>query len=56
MYDSLNNKLRALPDETVVYPGHDYGGRPTSTIGAEKRHNMYMRFDRLEDFLRMMGH
>jgi glyoxylase-like metal-dependent hydrolase (beta-lactamase superfamily II) len=56
MYDSLVNKLRALPDETVLYPGHDYADRPTSTIGEEKRRNMFLRFDRLEDFLSMMGY
>lgn len=56
MYDSLANKLRALPDRTVLYPGHDYADRPTSTIGEEKRRNLYMRFERLEDFLAMMGH
>lgn len=56
MYDSLVNKLRALPDDTVLYPGHDYGGRPTSTIGEEKRQNFSLRFDRLEDFLAMMGY
>jgi glyoxylase-like metal-dependent hydrolase (beta-lactamase superfamily II) len=56
MYDSLVNKLRALPDETVLYPGHDYADRPTSTIGDEKRRNMYLRFDRLDDFLSMMGY
>lgn len=56
MYDSLVNKLRALPDETVLYPGHDYAGQPRSTIGEEKRHNMFLRFNRLEDFLRMMGY
>jgi glyoxylase-like metal-dependent hydrolase (beta-lactamase superfamily II) len=56
MYDSLVNKLRALPDETVLYPGHDYASRPTSTIGEEKRRNVYLRFNRLEDFLGMMGY
>jgi glyoxylase-like metal-dependent hydrolase (beta-lactamase superfamily II) len=56
MYDSLTNKLRALPDNTVLYPGHDYADRPTSTIGEEKKRNLYMRFDRLEDFLSMMGY
>jgi hydroxyacylglutathione hydrolase len=55
MYDSLVNKLKQLPDETVLYPGHNYAGQPTSTIGDEKRGNMYLRFDRLEDFLGMMG-
>ncbi len=56
MYDSLVNKLRALPDDTVLYPGHDYAGRPTSTIGEEKRRNVFLRFDRLEDFLSLMGY
>jgi glyoxylase-like metal-dependent hydrolase (beta-lactamase superfamily II) len=56
MYDSLVNKLRALPDRTVLYPGHDYAGQPTSTIGDEKKRNMFLRFNRLEDFLQMMGY
>ena len=56
MYDSLVNKLRQLPDDTVLYPGHNYADRVTSTIGEEKRRNAYMRFDRLEDFLGLMGY
>jgi glyoxylase-like metal-dependent hydrolase (beta-lactamase superfamily II) len=56
MYDSLANKLRALPDHTVLYPGHDYADRPSSTIGDEKRRNPFLRFNRLEDFLGMMGY
>jgi len=56
MYDSLVNKLRALPDHTVLYPGHDYADRPTSTIGEEKKRNVCLRFNRLEDFLGMMGY
>jgi glyoxylase-like metal-dependent hydrolase (beta-lactamase superfamily II) len=56
MYDSLVNKLKRLPDDTVLYPGHDYAGQPTSTIGQEKRRNMFLRFERLEDFLGMMGY
>ncbi len=56
MYDSLVNKLRALPDHTVLYPGHDYADRPTSTIGDEKKRNLFLRFNRLEDFLQMMGY
>jgi len=55
LYHSLNHTLRNLPDETVVYPGHNYADRPTSTIGHEKRRNMTMRFDTVEDFLRFMG-
>ena len=56
LYDSLVNKLKRLPDSTVLYPGHNYAEQLTSTIGDEKRRNMYMRFDRLEDFLRLMGY
>jgi len=56
MYDSLVNKLKRLPDETVLYPGHNYADRPTSTIAEEKRRNPTMRFERLEDFLQTMGY
>lgn len=55
LYHSLNHTLRDLPDETVVYPGHNYADRPTSTIGTEKRRNMTMRFNSVEEFLRSMG-
>ncbi len=50
------NKLKRLPEDTILYPGHNYAERLTSTIGEEKRRNMYMRFDRLEDFLGLMGY
>lgn len=43
MNRSLKERLAALPEETVVYPGHNYGPAPTSTIGREKRFNPYMR-------------
>jgi glyoxylase-like metal-dependent hydrolase (beta-lactamase superfamily II) len=39
LFDSVRCKLFALPDDTVVYPGHDYQGRVSSTIGEEKRFN-----------------
>jgi glyoxylase-like metal-dependent hydrolase (beta-lactamase superfamily II) len=39
LFESVRHKLFALPDETVVYPGHDYGGRVSSTISEEKRFN-----------------
>jgi hydroxyacylglutathione hydrolase len=42
MFDSIQNKICALPDETVVLPGHDYGNAPTSTIGHEKRFNPFL--------------
>jgi hydroxyacylglutathione hydrolase len=54
MYASLTRRLGALPDDTVVFPGHNYGGSST-TIGDEKRHNPMMRFSSMSDFLRVMG-
>jgi glyoxylase-like metal-dependent hydrolase (beta-lactamase superfamily II) len=54
MYASLTQRLGALPDETVLFPGHNYGGA-SSTIGDEKRGNMFMQFTSLGDFLRVMG-
>ena len=54
LYQSLQT-LKDLPDETVLYPGHNYADRPTSTIGHEKRRNMFMRFDSVDDFLSLVG-
>ncbi|MGH7217236.1 MAG: MBL fold metallo-hydrolase, partial [Nitrospiraceae bacterium] len=39
LFDSVRKKLFALPDDTIVYPGHDYSGRVSSTIGEEKKFN-----------------
>lgn len=41
LYDSLI-RLKALPDSTILFPGHDYGSQPTSTIAHEKDHNKYL--------------
>jgi len=53
MYYSLTQRLGALPDDTVLLPGHNYGGE-SSTLGHEKRQNPFMRFASLGDFLRAM--
>lgn len=39
---SIKTRLMDLPDETVLNPGHDYGITPTSTIGREKKENIYI--------------
>ncbi len=39
LFDSVRKKLFVLPDDTIVYPGHDYTGRVSSTIGEEKKFN-----------------
>jgi glyoxylase-like metal-dependent hydrolase (beta-lactamase superfamily II) len=49
MWHSLQ-RLMALPEETRIYPGHDYGPTPTSTMGREAQENRYLRCPTLEDF------
>ena len=55
MWHSLNIKLRALDDSIVIYPGHHYGSRQTSTIGEQKETNPFMGFTSVEEFKRGMG-
>ncbi|HXW84762.1 MAG TPA: MBL fold metallo-hydrolase [Candidatus Binataceae bacterium] len=55
MYHSLNDTLRNLDDSTVVWPGHAYAVENKTTIGQQKRTNMYMRFPTVDDFLDAMG-
>ncbi|MEM2081577.1 MAG: MBL fold metallo-hydrolase [Candidatus Bathyarchaeia archaeon] len=54
MYDSLFNKLLRLDDDVEVYPGHDYGVRPSSTIGEERRSNYTLQPRSLEEFVEFM--
>ena len=39
---SIQHKILALPDETIIYPGHDYGDTPTSTLAEQKINNPYI--------------
>lgn len=41
LLQSFRDKIMTLPDDTVIRPGHDYGDRPTSTVGREKKTNPY---------------
>ncbi|MFC1485613.1 hydroxyacylglutathione hydrolase family protein [Candidatus Latescibacterota bacterium] len=50
-YESLHRKLMILPPETRVWPGHDVGVRPSSTIGEEQRENPFILRDSFEAFL-----
>jgi hydroxyacylglutathione hydrolase len=54
MYESLFNKLMRLEDDVEVYPGHDYGPRPFSTIGEERRTNYTLKRRSLEEFVEFM--
>lgn len=54
LWDSLFNKLLKLNDTTEVYPGHDYGPKPSSTIGHERRTNYTMKPRTKDEFVRFM--
>jgi glyoxylase-like metal-dependent hydrolase (beta-lactamase superfamily II)/rhodanese-related sulfurtransferase len=53
-YDSLFNKLLKLPDETLVYPGHDYKGDTVSTIGEERAFNPRLQVSSVEEYVAIM--
>ncbi len=55
MYDSLFNKILKLEDNIEVYPGHDYGSTPTSTIGRERTSNYTLQPRALTDFIEFMS-
>jgi hydroxyacylglutathione hydrolase len=56
MYYSLTQKLMALPDETILFPGHNYAPLAYATIGEQKKTNPYLRFASLKQFLAAMGY
>jgi len=55
LYHSLVDTLRKLDDKLLMYPGHNYGTTPTSTIGEQKRMNLVMQPRTEQEFLEMMG-
>jgi glyoxylase-like metal-dependent hydrolase (beta-lactamase superfamily II) len=55
LYDSVTRVLFALPDETVVLPGHDYRGHTRSSIGEEKRHNLRLAGKSRAAFVELMS-
>ncbi|MBI2653530.1 MBL fold metallo-hydrolase [Candidatus Woesearchaeota archaeon] len=54
LFESLQ-KIKKLEDNIEVYPGHDYGEIPFSTIGNEKKNNPYLKCESKEQFLNMFG-
>ena len=53
-YDSLFNKILKLPDETKVYPAHDYNGQKFSTILKEKNNNPRLQVNKVEEYVDIM--
>lgn len=55
LYDCVTKRLFTLPDDTLVYPGHDYKGRTVSTIEEEKRLNPRFAGKTRDDFIKLMN-
>jgi glyoxylase-like metal-dependent hydrolase (beta-lactamase superfamily II) len=54
-YNSLFNNLLKLPEETLVYPGHDYNGKFSSTIGDEKKFNPRLQVKSIDEYVEIMS-
>ncbi len=54
-YNSLFHKLLKLPEETILYPGHDYNGKKSSTIGKEKEHNPRLQVENVDQYIEIMS-
>jgi len=54
-YNSLFNKLLKLPDDTLLYPGHDYNGKLVSTIGNEKKLNPRLQVNSADEYAEIMS-
>src|SRR5882757_3650879 len=54
-YDSIFNKLLRLPDETLVYPAHDYRGCTVSTIAEERQWNPRLQVQSVEEYVGLMN-
>ena len=54
-YNSIFNKLLKLPDETLLYPAHDYKGEKVSTIGKEKKQNPRLQVNGVDEYVEIMN-
>ncbi len=52
LFDSLK-KIKKLPDNTKIFPGHNYGDTPWATIKDEKKNNPYFKVKTLDDFIKL---
>jgi len=54
-YNSIFNKLLKLPEETLLYPAHDYKGEKVSTIGKEKKQNPRLQVSSIDEYIEIMN-
>ena len=55
MYDTLTRRLAKIQNDVVLYPGHNYGGKPSAPMGNVRETNSYLQIKSLEDWLAVMG-
>ena len=54
-YHSIFDKLLKLPEDTLLYPGHDYNGKKVSTIGNEKKFNPRLQVKNVDEYIEIMS-
>ena len=54
-YNSIFKKILKLPDNTLLYPGHDYKGETVSTIGKEKKYNPRLQVNNVDEYVKIMN-
>ena len=54
-YNSIFNRLLKLPEDTILYPGHDYNGKEFSTIGNEKKFNPRLQVRNVDEYVELMS-
>jgi glyoxylase-like metal-dependent hydrolase (beta-lactamase superfamily II) len=54
-YDSIFNNLLKLPEETIVFPAHDYNGKKNSTILEEKKNNPRLQVNSADEYIEIMN-
>ena len=54
-YNSIFNRLLKLPEETLLYPAHDYKGEKVSTIGKEKKFNPRLQVKNVDEYIEIMN-
>ena len=54
-YNSIFNRLLKLPEDTILYPGHDYNGKESSTICNEKKFNPRLQVKNVDEYVELMS-
>jgi glyoxylase-like metal-dependent hydrolase (beta-lactamase superfamily II) len=55
LYRTLTQRLTKIKDNIILYPGHNYGGRPSAPMGEVRETNSYLQIESLQDWMNLMG-